>query len=57
MLFASRAPVAVILRRGPRTHWQLILWDTRRDTFTPGQWMKGLVKLMGLSPSGDKLIS
>lgn len=56
VLFASRAPVAVVLRRGPRTHFQLVLWDTRRDVFTPGQWIKGLVKLMDLSPGGDKLI-
>lgn len=56
VLFASRAPVAVVLRRGPRTHWQLLLWDTRRDQFTPGQWMKGLVRLMDLSPRADKLI-
>ena len=56
VLFASRAPVAVVLRRGPRTHWQLLLWNTRTDAFTPGQWMKGLVKLCDLSPDGTKLI-
>jgi hypothetical protein len=56
VLFASRAPVAVVLRRGPRTHWQLLHWNTRTDAFTPGQWMKGLVKLCDLSPDGTKLI-
>lgn len=56
VLFATRAPLAVVLRRGPRTHWQLMLWNTRRDIFTPGQWLKGLVRLMDLSPRGDKLI-
>jgi len=37
VLFASRAAVAVVLRRGPKTHWQLLLWNTAADTFTPGQ--------------------
>ena len=56
VLFASAAPRAVILRRGPKTHWHLIAWDLETDTFTGGQWMKGLVKLCDLSPSGGKLM-
>jgi hypothetical protein len=56
VLFAPKAHQAVILRRGPRTHFRLIAWDLRYDTFTPGQWMKGIIKLGDLSPSGDKLI-
>jgi hypothetical protein len=56
VLFASHAPKAVVLRRGPKTHWHLLLWDLKTDAFTPGQWMKGLVVLSDLSPSGDKLI-
>lgn len=56
VLFAAAAPKAVILRRGPKTHWRLIDWDLKTGTFTPGQWMKGLVRLCDLSPSGDKLI-
>lgn len=56
VLFASEARTAVILRRGPKTHWHLVLWDLAADTFTPGQWMKGLVRLCDLSPSGNKLI-
>lgn len=55
-LFAAAAPKAVILRRGPRTHWRLITWDMRRDTFTPGQWMRGHIRLCDLSPDGKKLI-
>jgi hypothetical protein len=55
-LFAAAAPKAVILRRGPRTHWRLITWDLRRDTFAPGQWMRGLIRLCDLSPNGEKLI-
>jgi hypothetical protein len=56
VLFAARAPKAVILRRGPRVHYQLILWHTDTDHFEPGQWMRGNVRLADLSPSGDKLI-
>ncbi len=56
VLFAAAAPRAVILRRGPRAHWRLITWDLRKDVFTPGQWMVGLVRLCDLSPSGDKII-
>ena len=56
VLFAAAAPRAVILRRGPRTHWRLITWDLRKDIFTPGQWMVGLVRLCDLSPFGDKII-
>ncbi len=55
-LFAARANRAVILRRGPRTHYRLIAWDLSTDTFTPGQWMKGLVRLCDLSPDGQTLI-
>jgi len=56
-LFAAGAPSAVILRRGPKTHWRLICWDLKTDTVTPGQWMKAaVVRLWDLSPSGDKLI-
>ena len=56
VLFAASAPTAVILRRGPRTHWRLITWDLRRDSFTPGQWMRGQIRLCDLSPNGKKLI-
>ena len=56
VLFAAAAPKAVILRRGPRTHWNLVAWDLKTDTFTSGQWMKGLVKLCDLSPSGSRLM-
>jgi hypothetical protein len=56
VLFAAASPRAVILRRTPRTQWRLISWDLSTDTFTPGQWMRGLVRLCDLSPSGDKLI-
>ena len=33
VLFASHAPRAVILRRGPRSRHRLIVWNTNDDTF------------------------
>lgn len=56
VLFAAAAPKAVILRRGPKRHFNLIAWDLATDTFTSGQWMKGIVRMTDLSPDGDKLI-
>jgi hypothetical protein len=56
VLFASHAPRAVILRRGPRSHYRLILWNTDDDTFEAGQWIKGNIRLCDLSPSGRTLL-
>ena len=56
VLFAEQAHRAVILRRGPKTHYRLIAWDLATDSFTCGQWMKGLVRLCDLSPNGRTLI-
>jgi hypothetical protein len=56
VLFAARAHKAVILRRGPKTHYRLIAWDLATDTFACGQWMKGLIRLCDLSPNGRTLI-
>ncbi|MEM9726239.1 MAG: hypothetical protein AAF909_12385 [Pseudomonadota bacterium] len=55
-LFAPEARQAVILRRGPKRHFHLIQWDLATDSLTPGQWMKGMVRLCDLSPNGRKLI-
>jgi hypothetical protein len=55
-MFASQARKAVILLRGPKTHFHLIDWDMHTDTFTHGQWMKGFARLWDLSPSGEKMI-
>lgn len=55
-LFARDGTSAVLLRRGPKRHFHLISWDLETDTFTHGQWMKGIVRLCDLSPSGDKLL-
>jgi len=56
VLFAARGEKAVILRRGPKTHYSPIAWDLTTDRFTLGQWMKGLVRLFDLSPDGRTLI-
>ena len=56
VLFAADAPKAVVLRRGPRTHYHLIAWNLENDTFEHGQWMRGNVKLCDLSQRGDKLL-
>lgn len=56
VLFAADAPVAVVLRRGPKRHWHLATWDLRNDTFVHGQWMKGGISLCDLTPNGKKLI-
>lgn len=56
VLFAADAAKAVILRRGPKTHFRLIGWDLATGAFTPGQWMKGVVRLCDLSSCGEKLI-
>jgi hypothetical protein len=55
VILAAAAPRAVILRRGPSTWTQLILWHTDTDTFEYGQWFHG--RLFGpdsaLSPDGS----
>ncbi len=56
VVFASAAPKAVILRRGPKRHFNLITWDLETDSFGEGQWMKGIVNLCDLSPSGERLL-
>jgi len=56
VLFAVEAPRAVVLRSGPRTHYRLVVWNTQDDTFEPGQWLKGNVRLCDLSPKGTVLI-
>jgi hypothetical protein len=55
-LFASGSPRAVILRRGPKRHHRLILWNLENDTFELGQWMKGIVHLCDLTPDAGKLL-
>ncbi|HET7462214.1 MAG TPA: hypothetical protein VFJ82_13240 [Longimicrobium sp.] len=58
ILFARAAPVAVIFRRGPSKHVEVVRWDTRRDTFERGPWFKGRIydRRSDLSPSGELLV-
>ena len=55
---ARDEPVAVILRRGPAAWYHVILWETRRDVFTPGAWFKGRIyeDKCDLSPDGKLFV-
>jgi hypothetical protein len=50
--------MAVVFRRGPSKSVAVISWDTDRDEFRLGQWLKGRIyeHRCDLSPSGQKLI-
>lgn len=54
VFLSRRAPLGVVLRRGPSTWAQLVLWDRTTDRFTPGQWIHGRVyeRRCDLSPDG-----
>lgn len=58
ILFARRAPRAVIFRRGPTDWTRLILWHTDTDEFEAGQWFRGRIfeRRSDLAPDGQKLI-
>ena len=58
IFFASEAPVAVILKRGPTDWVQLVKWDVRTDQFEAGQWMKARVdeRTFDLSPDGKLIV-
>ena len=51
---ASEASIAVILRRGPSDWYHIIEWDTRRDRFMHGAWIKGRIyeEKCDVSPNG-----
>ncbi|MCA9606758.1 MAG: hypothetical protein KC619_14230 [Myxococcales bacterium] len=57
VLLARQRRVGVVLRRGPSKAVQLVRWDLSRDTFEPGQWLRGRVyeHRCDLSPRGDLL--
>jgi hypothetical protein len=40
---ARNERTAVILRRGPAAWYHIIQWDTRRDRFSHGAWIKGRI--------------
>ena len=58
MVQASRAPVAVIFRRGPSKAVEIIRWDLSRDSFERGHWFHGRIyeKRSDLSPDGELLV-
>ncbi|PTU74018.1 hypothetical protein DBO85_11685 [Pseudomonas mangrovi] len=55
---ASKAPVAVVFRRGPSNWVQLIRWDLRNDSVEAGQWFKGRIypEFSELSEDGELLL-
>lgn len=54
IFFARRSSKAAILRRGPKRHVRLILWDRDTDDFEDGQWLKARIypECCDLSPDG-----
>ncbi|MEM7316236.1 MAG: hypothetical protein AAF497_24140, partial [Planctomycetota bacterium] len=58
VLFASHAPLGLVIRRGPSKHVATILWNRRRDDFQLGQWLKGRIyeRRSDLSPDGKHFI-
>lgn len=55
VVVASQAPIAVVIRTGPKFWSQLIKWDLTSDSFEPGQWLIGTVDHASLSPSGEHI--
>jgi hypothetical protein len=55
---AAEAPVAVVVRRGPSAWVQIIRWNTERDTFEDGAWIRGRVyaEKCDLSPEGSLFV-
>src|SRR5262249_27737866 len=55
---ARSHPTAVILRRGPSAWYHVIQWNTRRDQFVHGAWIKGRIyeENCDVSPDGRLLV-
>ena len=58
LLQAQRAPSAVIFRRGPSKHVEVVQWDLAHDRFERGHWFHGRIyeKRSDLSPDGELLV-
>jgi hypothetical protein len=58
VLLASKAPTAVVIRRGPSKSVCTILWNREADTFRLGQWLRGRIfeRRSDISPDGNHLI-
>jgi len=54
LYFAEQADRAVILRQGPSRVYRMILWDTVRDHFEDGQWVRHKIypERCSISPDG-----
>lgn len=54
LLLARNGPRAVVFRRGPSKSVLMIAWDTQKDVFQEGQWLRGHLyeRRCDLSPSG-----
>jgi hypothetical protein len=58
LLRAARAPLGVVVRRGPSKWTEIIRWDMSRDVFERGHWFHGRIyeKRSDLSPDGELLV-
>lgn len=58
VLLARKAPVGVVIRRGPSKSVCTLLWDRETDEFRLGQWLRGRIyeRRADLSPDGRHMI-
>jgi hypothetical protein len=58
VILASKAPVGIVIRRGPSKQYCTLLWNRKTDTFTLGQWLKGRIyeHRSDLSPDGKHFL-
>lgn len=58
VLLARESKIGLIIRRGPSNSVCTVLWNRERDTFKPGQWMRGRIyeRRCDLSPNGKHFI-
>ncbi len=59
VIVARDRPVAVILRRGPSDWYHVVRWDTARDEFEHGAWIRGRLyeDKCDLSPDGELFLA
>lgn len=50
---ATDAPLAVIVAKYNNSKSRMLLWETDRDVFHPGQWLKGGIRLLDVSADGQ----
>lgn len=58
-MVATRAPVAVVFRRGPAGYWHIGRWDLVSGEYEPGAWLRGTLypRRCDLSPDGSLLLA